>query len=294
MANLQSLSNAKQILEDLKRKYRYKKANDALKQESEVQYQLGVCRGKLELSMDELDDAIRTQSANIRAGQQTQASAVYDTGANELDTIQQQMLWDAAIAYMLTKDALVAIKTIGSRDSIASAYEMLDAAVSQMTGKKQHKFLKLPQVRAALGRSSYSYITSEQALAEKEEQLDQIFETLVQTGDIEACLVQAEHPGAVQAKRGVMAQSGRTPRSGGAGESYKERLSHVSDTYDDDVYEITEDMKDVHAPSVQKTSPAVQEAAPEVQAAPAPAAEEHPTETAVEEETNAACEVKGN
>ena len=129
---------------------------------------------------------------------------------------------------------------------------------------------------------------------EKEEQLDQIFETLVQTGDIEACLVQAEHPGAAQAKRGVMAQSGRTPRSGGAGESYKERLSHVPDTYDDDVYEITEDMKDVHAPSVQKTVPAVQEAAPEVQAAPAPAAEEHPTETAVEEETNAACEVKGN
>ena len=31
MANLQSLSNAKQILEDLKRKYRYKKANEALK-----------------------------------------------------------------------------------------------------------------------------------------------------------------------------------------------------------------------------------------------------------------------
>lgn len=80
MANLQSLSNAKQILEDLKRKYRYKKANDALKQESEVQYQLGVCRGKLELSMDELDDAIRTQSANIRAGQQTQTAAVYNTG----------------------------------------------------------------------------------------------------------------------------------------------------------------------------------------------------------------------
>lgn len=294
MANLQSLSNAKQILEDLKRKYRYKKANDALKQESEVQYQLGVCRGKLELSIDELDDAIRTQSANIRAGQQTQASAVYNTGANELDTIQQQMLWDAAIAYMLTKDALVAIKTIGSRDSIASAYEMLDAAVSQMTGKKQHKFLKLPQVRAALGRSSYSYITSEQALAEKEEQLDQIFETLVQTGEIEACLAQAEHPGAVQAKRGVMAQSGKTPRSGGAGESYKERLSHVPDTYDDDVYEITEDMKDVHAPSVQKTVPAVQKAASEVQAAPAPATEEHPAETAAEEKTNAACEVKGN
>ena len=294
MANLQSLSNAKQILEDLKRKYRYKKANDALKQESEVQYQLGVCRGKLELSIDELDDAIHTQSANIRAGQQTQASAVYNTGANELDTIQQQMLWDAAIAYMLTKDALVAIKTIGSRDSIASAYEMPNAAVSQMTGKKQHKFLKLPQVRAALGRSSYSYITSEQALAEKEEQLDQIFETLVQTGEIEACLAQAEHPGAVQAKSGVMAQSGKTPRSGGAGESYKERLSHVPDTYDDDVYEITEDMKDVHAPSVQKTVPTVQKAASEVQAAPAPAAEEHSAETAAEEKTNAACEVKGN
>lgn len=292
MANLQSLSNAKQILEDLKKKYRYKKTNDALKQESEVQYQLGVCRGKLELSLNELDNVIRTQSANVRAEQQTQAATVYNTGTKKLDTIQQQMLWDAAIAYMLTKDALIAIKTIGSRDSIASAYEMLDAAVSQMTGKKQHKFLKLPQVRVALGYSNYSYITSEQALAEKEEQLDQIFEALMQTGDIEACLAQAKHPGAVQAERDVMAQSGKTPHSGGAGESYKERLNHVPDTYGDDAYEITEDMKDVHAPSVQKTVPAVQETVPEVQAAPAPAVEEHPAETAVEEETNAACEAK--
>ena len=277
MANLNSLSNARKMLEDLKREHRFKKRNAAVEREANVQYQLGKCRGELELSLTELDQTIRTQSRNIVHNSVTHAADKFNMGRTELNTIQEQMLWDAAIAYMLVKDALVALKTVSSQDSISSAYEMLDAAASQLSGKKQHKFFKMPQVRAAVGRGHYSFITSEEALNEKEERLDQFFGTLRMTGDIEACLQNAKNPIDVDAERKYLSGTGKMP-TGGLADDYKERLHQLRDT--------KEDESELYDPNMAKDiypgAPVKQNAAPVEQTAPATqeasAAQENPVE----------------
>lgn len=228
MENLKSLSNARKMLEDLKRDYRFKKRNAAVERDANVQYQLGVCRGELELSLTELDQTIRTQSRNIVKDSVTRAESSYKMDRIELNTIQEQMLWDAAIAYMLVKDALVALKTINSQDSISSAYEMLDAAASQLSGKKQHKFFKMPQVRATVNRGHYGFITSEEAMEEKEERLGQFFDKLRMTGDIETCLQNALKPIDVDANRRYLSGTGKMP-AGGSADIYKEQLGDIQE-----------------------------------------------------------------
>jgi hypothetical protein len=182
MAISDILEDAKDYLEQLKKKYKFKKANLRREEMAELQASLAKCRGKLEICKNDFNRTIRTQSRNIADGMRI--------GADTL--IQEQMLWDAAVGYMLVRDAIYALKTINSFDSVSHAYDMLDAAVKQMSGKKS----KFPVFGASKERNVYGYITSSAAVKEKETLLESMFDRLKATGDIEECLGMARSGGA--------------------------------------------------------------------------------------------------
>ena len=181
MAISDILEDAKDYLEQLKKKYRFKKANLRREEQAELQASLAKCRGKLELCKNDFNRTIRTQSRNIADGMRI--------GADTL--IQEQMLWDAAVGYMLVRDAIYALSTINSFDSVSHAYEMLDAAVKQMSGKKS----KFPHFGPSKDRNAYGYITSSAAVKEKETLLESFFDRLKTSGNIEECLGMARSSG---------------------------------------------------------------------------------------------------
>lgn len=184
-----TINDVKKTLHDHMRKRKFKKANLDRAERSELVSEMSKCNGKLNACKNSFRAAIKEQSAFIAEGRQ-----------NGYDTIpQEQILWDAAIGYMLVDDAMFALKSIGSYDSMARAYEMLDAATKQITGKKS----KLAKNRmAGQGeRDPFGYINSADVVKSKMELLDGFFEILKQTGDIEACLRDAKHPSTVEAER---------------------------------------------------------------------------------------------
>lgn len=192
MSISEKLDDAKRTLAELKKKHRYKKANAAMANNVELQVELGKCRGRLEVCLKDFNRVIQAQSKNITEGRR----GGFDT------LLQEQQLWDASIGYMLVKDAIFALKTIGNHDAIANAYEMLEAAVKQMSGKGS-KLRHMPQIGILRDRGVYKKLTSQDAIQEKEQLLDAFFETLKETGDIEGCLSGMEHPGAIDASRRV-------------------------------------------------------------------------------------------
>ena len=118
------------------------------------------------------------------------------------------MLWDAALGYMLVQDAVYALKSISTYDSISHAYEMLDAAMRQIAGKGSG--LPKSMIYNTKERNAYGYITTKTAMQEKEEKLAGFFDELVATGDIDACIANSLNPGAREGQlRGVY--SGSTP-----------------------------------------------------------------------------------
>ena len=130
----------------------------------------------LEISRTEFRRSIEKYSKNIKKG--------LKEGRDIL--LQEQTLWDAAIGYMLVSDAIFALETINSYDSVEHAYELLDEAVKIMSGKeKPKKSLNLGKQRE---RDAYGYVTSKTAIKQKEEMLDSFFSELKESGDIEACL----------------------------------------------------------------------------------------------------------
>ena len=189
MAISDTLDDVKASVREIMRKHRFKKANLARQEAAELQSSLAKCRGKLELCRKDFARSIRTQSKNIAEGQRTGMETI----------IHEQMMWDAAIGYMLVNDAIFALKSISTYDSIAHAYEMLEAATKQMSGKKS-KLDRIPHIGSAKKRDSYGYITSSAAAKEKEELLSSFFEQLKVTGDIEVCLAAARDPAAHQAE----------------------------------------------------------------------------------------------
>ncbi len=188
MAIIDTIHETKNTLEELKRKYKFRKARMAHKDAVELQVTLAKCRGKLEICKNDFNRTIKTQSRNINAGKKI--------GADTL--IQEQILWDAALGYMLVRDAIFSLETINSYDSVSHAYEMLDAAVKQMSGKKS--IFPVAKPGSAKERNAYGYINSSAAQKEKEELLDGFFEALKLDGDIEAHLASARIPGATNAE----------------------------------------------------------------------------------------------
>lgn len=191
---MSSISNkfedARAALSELSRKRKFKKANAARSEAAELQSELAKCRGKLEICKKDFQRTVKHQVAGISEG--------ISIGADT--SIQEQTLWDAAIGYMIVKDAIFSMKSIATFDSVAHAYEMLDAAVDQIT-TRQRTLPKLPKIGGRRGRNVYGYITSNAALKQKEELLDGFFDELKQTGDIEGCLATARHPAELRADR---------------------------------------------------------------------------------------------
>ena len=184
------LEDARSALEALKRKRRFKKANDARAESAELLSAMATCRGKLEICKKDFNRTICSEVRNIAEG----VSIGADT------TIQEQTLWDAAIGYMMVKDAIYSLKTISTFDSVTHAYDMLGTAID-LISERQRVLPKLPKIGPKRSRNVYGYITSNAALEQKQEILDGFFEELKHTGDIEACLAAARLPSEVQASR---------------------------------------------------------------------------------------------
>lgn len=184
MAITDILENARISLYELVRNRRFKKANLSRQEAIDLQVSLAKCRGELELCLKDFDRTVVDQCRYIKEGLRLGA----DTA------IQEQMLWDAAIGYMLVRESIYALKTISSHDSISHAYEMLDAATDHMIGKKTI----FPPFRSKK-RNIYGYVTSNAAVEEKSNLLETFFDKLKLTGDIEACLREAKNPAHRQA-----------------------------------------------------------------------------------------------
>ena len=245
MAISDMIEEVQSSLKDIKRKYRFKKARMAHEEAAELQATLAKCRGKLEICRKDLNRAINTQSKNICAG--------LKEGADTL--IQQQILWDAAIGYMLVRDAIYALETISSYDAVSHAYEMLDAAMKQVAGKKSG-FPSNMKIGSTKERNAYGYITSSAALKEKEGMLDTFFEQLKLEGDIEARLAEARLPGERQAEQRHAYMNNVAPVSGT--QSYMDRLSGVKDDEDMEM-DFSGDksaMFDIHPPQIDENEEA--------------------------------------
>ena len=174
-----SLNAAKAKLEEAMRDRRFRKANLAREEKIALQTAQAMCRGKLEVCQRDFNRIIREQSRYIQEGQ--------TIGADTM--IQEQMLADAAIGYMLVKDAIYSLRTINNHNSLSHAYSMMDLATRHMSGKKSG--LPLKSIR---NRNIYGYVTSDAAYKEKAELLGTFYDELVNCGDIEACLNKARHP----------------------------------------------------------------------------------------------------
>lgn len=238
-----TLDDVKASVKEIMRKHRFKKANMERREAAELQSSLAKCRGKLEVCRKDFARSIKTQSKNIAEGQRTGMETI----------IHEQMMWDSAIGYMLVNDAIFALKSISTYDSIAHAYDMLEAAAKQMSGKKSG-LGRVTHIGSTKKRDSYGYITSEAAVREKEELLGSFFEQLKVTGDIEACLEAARDPAAHQAElRGAYTGgSGLTePAASGASDldAYMRRLDgQAKPAAAADYTGAMSDMLDIHPP----------------------------------------------
>ena len=221
------LEDAKASVKQMEKKHNFKKANKDREAAAQLQYDLGLCRAKLERCKKEFNSTIREQSRNITRGR-----------SEKLDTlVQEQILWDAAVGYLLVREAIFALQSVNNYDTVEHAYELLDAAVRQMTGKKEKR-------KWGFGRSgerdSYGYLTSAQMMKQTETAVDSFFEELKKTGDIESCLAAARN-----------LDNSQTSASGKSEvEQDLDRLRQNSGTADDDD-DIDEDLlssNDVRAP----------------------------------------------
>ncbi len=212
--------NAKDALDELKRSREFKKANKEREKSKELLAALMKCRGRLETSKTDFNRVIKTQSRNIKKGR-----------AEGMDVLlEEQILWDAAIGYMLVRDAIYSLESINTYDSVDHAYEMLNEAVKVMTGKGK------PSNKLFLGaqrkRKDYEFLNSSAALKEKEQLLDTFFAELEVTGDIEACLEAARDPDALRADSFRAYSDTRSGRG-----SADEILARIPEDEDEDVPE---------------------------------------------------------
>ncbi len=244
MAITDTLNEAKASVAEMMRRHKFKKANMERREAVELQSSLAKCRGKLEICRKDLERTIRNQSKNIQEGQRT--------GMDTL--IQEQILWDAAIGYMLVKDAIFALKSISSYDSVAHAYEMLEAATSQMAGKKNR--IPFPHIGGAKERNAYGYITSSAAVKDKGELLEGFFAQLKLSGDIEECLAAARIPVVQEAQQreaytgGNISKELKGGTSGSSLDVNMERLAGLADADSAQIdYEAAMDaMRDIRPP----------------------------------------------
>ncbi len=241
------LAEAKNFLGEMQRNYNFKKANKAREQAARLQSDLIKCRGKLNSCKIQFKSTIFAQSRNIARGR-----------AAGLDTImQEQILWDAAIGYLLVRDAEYAMSTISTYDSVAHAYEMLEKAMEQISNERSVKLSKLFSSNQTRERNVYGYITSSAAAEQKAAFLDSFFEELKRTGDIERCLKMAENPSHQRVERERMVGGNQNADlSGGGGSDVDQIMSRLhgrqtADESDDTAVDLTQAAySDVHPPEI--------------------------------------------
>lgn len=160
-------------LENAAKKRRYDQANQDREDKVKLTAAQAKCRGELEKSKSDFEMTIRQQSKAIREGE-----------ALDVDTsIQEQMLFDAAVGYLLVREAIFSLRSINTHQSISQAYGLMDLATRQMSGKKSG--LPLKSIR---NRSIFGYATSEEAYQKKCDQVSGFYEELKDTGDIAHCM----------------------------------------------------------------------------------------------------------
>lgn len=181
MSITDKIQEVKDDLKKFKRNRSFKKANAEREKMVELQTSLAKCRGKLEVSLKDFKRTIRSEVEYIHQDQ---------VSSNDI-ALHEQLLWDSALGYMLIRDAIFALKTVTTYDSIEYGYELLSAAVSQMDRKKA----KLPVYGASnkKSRNKYGYLTADPVKQEKIQILESIFDELKETGDIDACLARSEN-----------------------------------------------------------------------------------------------------
>lgn len=185
---LASLESAKEKLKKIQRDRKFKKANLERKKQVDLQVALADCRGELAVCQKDFKHTIQQQSESISEG--------IRTGKDTL--LQEGMLYDAALGYMLVEDAIYSLTSINTSNSVAHAYELLDEATRVISGKSSGILRKYAKEQE---RNRYGFMTSQAALKEKEELLDSFFEELKLTGDIDECLANAKNPRETESER---------------------------------------------------------------------------------------------
>lgn len=188
---LASLESAKEKLKKIQRDCKFKKANQERAKQVDLQVALADCRGELAVCQKDFKHTIQQQSESISEG--------IRTGKDTL--LQEGMLYDAALGYMLVEDAIYSLTSINTSNSVAHAYELLDEATRVISGKNSGILRRYAKEQE---RNRYGFMTSQAALKEKEELLDSFFEELKLTGDIDECLANAKNPRETEsARRGL-------------------------------------------------------------------------------------------
>ncbi|MBQ6018512.1 MAG: hypothetical protein IKH82_01775 [Clostridiales bacterium] len=181
MAITDKIEDIKTSLKKISKDLSYKKANKERDKKVEAQASIMKCRGQLGASLNDFRRNIRSHVDYLKAGPHSEVDV----------SIREQLLWDAAISYMLVRDAISALETVTSSVNIDYSYKLLDTAVALMNGKKK----KIPSYNGAAtkGRVRYDYVKSDAVLKAKTQILESVFEDLKKTGDIEACLAATEN-----------------------------------------------------------------------------------------------------
>lgn len=196
------LNKAKKEIERIKKDRRYKKANNDRAAQAALTLEVTKCAGELGAGKSDLQHTIKTQCQNIRKGRKEG----FDT------TIQEKQLLDAAVGYMLIKDAQFAVQSISTYDSVENAYYMLDHATNALAGERAPLFgggkPKHPK------RSEYAEMNSDQQIQNKLTFAKSFMEELVYSGDIERCISEARERQRKQADSQPADTASSLPSSG--------------------------------------------------------------------------------
>src|SRR5699024_10167720 len=143
----------------IQRDSRFRKAARGRDQSTELQMALGQCRGRLKGCSADLEHIMAKQSRAIQDG----------TRLGKDTHIQEDIHWDAAMGYLLVDDAMYALESISSEQSIAYAYELLESATKKLA--KEGSAIRMPSLKFGKKkeRNIYGYKTVEVNLEEKNE-----------------------------------------------------------------------------------------------------------------------------
>ena len=175
----ETIESAKKKIEEIKKKHRFKSENDRRKREAQLTEELMICAGDLGVCRSTYERAVRRQSEEIREGM----ADGYPV------TVQKNLLMDAAVGYMMVKEALFVIQSVATYDSIVDAYALLDMAAKTITGEK----IKRPKKSKRPNREEYAFLNSFETVEAKKKIVTSggFMDRLIATGDIEKCIASA-------------------------------------------------------------------------------------------------------